>query len=130
MMKSQIIKIGFAKYICCFPNEQTQCRRQTQFFDKGAANSLLAAKKLRCMILHYPAMKSYKRTFVAAIHARNCSGVWCTLDFIDFISIPQKMIVLILCILRTKGCVCVYSAFFLIFFAFFRIFLAHEETCN
>jgi hypothetical protein len=40
-------------------------------------------------------IKSYERTFVAAIHARSCKGACHTLDFLDFISIPKKMIVLI-----------------------------------
>jgi hypothetical protein len=40
-------------------------------------------------------MKSYERRFVAAIHAQSCSGASHTLDFLDFISIPIKMIVLI-----------------------------------
>jgi hypothetical protein len=42
-------------------------------------------------------IKSYERRFVAAIHAQSCKGA-ChtgTLDFLDFISIPKKMIVLI-----------------------------------
>ena len=40
-------------------------------------------------------MKSYERTFVSAIHAQSCKGACHTLDFLDFISIPKKMIVLI-----------------------------------
>ncbi len=40
-------------------------------------------------------IKSYERTFVAAIHARSCKGACHTLNFLDFISIPKKMIVLI-----------------------------------
>jgi hypothetical protein len=40
-------------------------------------------------------IKSYDRTFVAAIHAQSCKGACNTLDFLDFISIPKKMIVLI-----------------------------------
>jgi hypothetical protein len=40
-------------------------------------------------------IKSYERTFVAAIHAQNCKGACHTLDSLDFISIPKKMIVLI-----------------------------------
>ena len=42
-------------------------------------------------------IKSYEQTFVAAIHAQSCKGA-ChrdTLDFLDFISILKKMIVLI-----------------------------------
>jgi hypothetical protein len=40
-------------------------------------------------------IKSYERRFVAAIHAQSCKGACYTLDFLDFISIPKKMIVLI-----------------------------------
>jgi hypothetical protein len=40
-------------------------------------------------------IKSYERRFVASIHARSCKGECYTLDFLDFISIPKKMIVLI-----------------------------------
>jgi hypothetical protein len=40
-------------------------------------------------------IKSYERTFVAAIHAQRCKGACHILDFLDFILIPQKMIVLI-----------------------------------
>jgi hypothetical protein len=40
-------------------------------------------------------IKSYERRFVAAIHAQSCKGACHTLDFLDFISIPKKMIVLI-----------------------------------
>jgi hypothetical protein len=40
-------------------------------------------------------IKSYERTFVAAIHAQSCKGACHTLDFLDFISIPRKMVVLI-----------------------------------
>ena len=40
-------------------------------------------------------IKSYERTFVAAIHARSCKGACHTLDFLDFILIPKNMIVLI-----------------------------------
>jgi hypothetical protein len=40
-------------------------------------------------------IKSYERRFVAVIHARSCKGACNTLDFIDFISILKKMIVLI-----------------------------------
>ena len=40
-------------------------------------------------------IKSYERTFVAAIHARSCKEAFHTLDFLDLISIPKKMIVLI-----------------------------------
>jgi hypothetical protein len=40
-------------------------------------------------------IKSYERRFVAAIHAQSCKGACHTLNFLDFISIPQKMIVLI-----------------------------------
>jgi hypothetical protein len=38
-------------------------------------------------------IKSYERRFIAAIHAQSCKGH--TLYFLDFISIPKKMIVLI-----------------------------------
>ncbi len=44
----------------------------------------------------YPIMNSYEQTFVAAIHAQSCRGACHTLDILDFISIPKKMIVLIL----------------------------------
>ncbi len=37
-------------------------------------------------------IKSYERTFVAAIHAQSCKGACHTLDFLDFISILKKMI--------------------------------------
>jgi hypothetical protein len=40
-------------------------------------------------------IKSYERRFVAAIHARSCKGACHTLNFLDFISILKKMIVLI-----------------------------------
>jgi hypothetical protein len=40
-------------------------------------------------------IKSYERRFVASIHARSFKGACYTLDFVDFISIPKKMIVLI-----------------------------------
>ncbi len=40
-------------------------------------------------------IKSYERTFVSAIHAQSCRGASHTLDFLDFISIPKKMIALI-----------------------------------
>jgi hypothetical protein len=40
-------------------------------------------------------IKSYERRFVAAIHAQSCKGACHTLDFLDFISIPKKTIVLI-----------------------------------
>ncbi len=42
-------------------------------------------------------IKSYERTvtFVAAIHAQSCKGACHTLDFLDFILIPKKMVVLI-----------------------------------
>jgi hypothetical protein len=40
-------------------------------------------------------IKSYELTFVAAIHAQSCKGACHTLDFLHFISIPTKMIVLI-----------------------------------
>jgi hypothetical protein len=40
-------------------------------------------------------IKSYEQTFVASIHAQSCKGACHTLDFLDFISIPKKMIVLI-----------------------------------
>jgi hypothetical protein len=40
-------------------------------------------------------IKSYERTFVAAIHAQSCKGACHSLDFLDFISIPKKIIVLI-----------------------------------
>jgi hypothetical protein len=40
-------------------------------------------------------IKSYEQRFVAAIQARSCKGACQTLDFLDFISIPKKMIVLI-----------------------------------
>jgi hypothetical protein len=36
-----------------------------------------------------------ERTFVAAIHAQSCKGICHTLDFLDLILIPKKMIVLI-----------------------------------
>ncbi len=50
------------------------------------------------MILHDH--KSYERTFVAAIHAQSSKGAIHTVtpdlnDFLDFILIPKKMIVLI-----------------------------------
>jgi hypothetical protein len=41
-------------------------------------------------------IKSYERRFVAAIHAQSCKGACHTLDFLDFILIHKKMIVLIL----------------------------------
>ncbi len=40
-------------------------------------------------------IKSYEQRFVAAIHARGCKGACHTLDLLDFISIPKKIIVLI-----------------------------------
>jgi hypothetical protein len=40
-------------------------------------------------------MKSYEQTFDASIHAQSCKGACHTLDFLDFILIPKKMIVLI-----------------------------------
>jgi hypothetical protein len=40
-------------------------------------------------------IKSYEQRFVAAIHAQSCKGACHPLDFLDFNSIPQKMIVLI-----------------------------------
>ncbi len=40
-------------------------------------------------------IKSHEITFVAAIHAQGCKGACHTLDFLDFILIPKKMIVLI-----------------------------------
>jgi hypothetical protein len=40
-------------------------------------------------------IKSYERTFVAAIHAQSCKGACHSLDFLDFISMPKKIIVLI-----------------------------------
>ncbi len=42
-------------------------------------------------------IKSYEQTFVASIHARSCKleGACHTLDFLDFILILKKMIVLI-----------------------------------
>ncbi len=40
-------------------------------------------------------IKSYERRFVAAIHAQSCKGAHHTLDFLNFISILKKMIVLI-----------------------------------
>ncbi len=40
-------------------------------------------------------IKSHERRFVAAIHAQSCKGACHTLDFLDFISIPKKKIVLI-----------------------------------
>ncbi len=40
-------------------------------------------------------IKSYERRFVAAINAQSCTGACHTLDFLDFISIHKKMIVLI-----------------------------------
>jgi hypothetical protein len=40
-------------------------------------------------------IKSYERTFAAAIHAQSCKGACHALDFLDFLSIPKKMIVLI-----------------------------------
>jgi hypothetical protein len=40
-------------------------------------------------------IKSYDQTFVAAIHAQSCKEGAChALDFLDFILIPKKMIVL------------------------------------
>ncbi len=44
----------------------------------------------------YTIIKSYERTFVAEIHTQSCKGACHTLDFLDFILIPKKMIVLIL----------------------------------
>jgi hypothetical protein len=41
-------------------------------------------------------IKSYERTIVAAVHDKSCKGAGHTLDFLDFILIPKKMIVLIL----------------------------------
>jgi hypothetical protein len=40
-------------------------------------------------------IKSYDRRFVAAIHAQSRKGACHALDFLDFILIPTKMIVLI-----------------------------------
>jgi hypothetical protein len=40
-------------------------------------------------------IKSYERRFVASIHAQSRKGACQTLDFLDFISITKKMIVLI-----------------------------------
>ncbi len=40
-------------------------------------------------------IKSYERTFVAAIHAQSCKGACHTIDFLDLILIPKKMIVFI-----------------------------------
>ena len=40
-------------------------------------------------------IKSYERIFVAANHAHRTRGACHTLDFLDFISILKKMIVLI-----------------------------------
>jgi hypothetical protein len=40
-------------------------------------------------------IKSYEQTFVAAIHAQSCKRACHTLDFLDFILITKKMIVLI-----------------------------------
>ncbi len=40
-------------------------------------------------------IKSYEQTFVAAIHAQSCKRACHILDFLDFISILKKMIVLI-----------------------------------
>jgi hypothetical protein len=37
-------------------------------------------------------IKSYERRFVAAIHAQSRKGACPTLDFLDFILIPKKMI--------------------------------------
>ncbi len=39
-------------------------------------------------------IKSYERRFVAEIHAQSCKGACHALDFLDFISVPKKMIVL------------------------------------
>jgi hypothetical protein len=55
-------------------NEQTWCRRQTYIFDEWAAKSLLAAKKLRCMILHYHII-IWERIF-ATIDAQSYRGAW------------------------------------------------------
>ncbi len=43
----------------------------------------------------YTIIKSFERTFVAAIHAQSFRWACHTLDFLDFISIPKKMIVFI-----------------------------------
>jgi hypothetical protein len=40
-------------------------------------------------------IKSYELRFVAVIHAQSCKGACHTLDFLDFILIPKKIIVLI-----------------------------------
>ena len=50
-------------------------------------------------------IKSYERRFVASIHARSCKRACQTLDFLDFISIPKKMIVLLVISLNRCGMV-------------------------
>jgi hypothetical protein len=74
-------------------NVGLQVEVATHIFDRKAANCLLAAKKIkvhdpRLVYVYYNTL--YRLRFAAAMHAQSCSQAWHPLDFLHFISMPNK----------------------------------------